>query len=182
MSVAAWAASVHGKDSPPSSAPGDWNRPALDIRHSVWDMKQASPFFIVDGTVDLDTRFFIGPNGYFYDFSITLALDTPDLPHSIDWNSEGRARRNPNSIIWMDEGRITIDENFTSIRFEIQFPTNVLWFPRPGEARSFAIKAKAFAVQAPHIMTETNETSFVVMNRVGMAPIVGQRRNSSWQL
>src|ERR1700733_1999820 len=89
MSVAAWAASIRGLESPPSSAPGDWNRPAIDVRHTVWDMKQASPSvvsflvllllppsgssalspnssFLIDGTVDLDNRFFIGPNGYFY--------------------------------------------------------------------------------------------------------------------
>ena len=82
----------------------------------------------------------------------------------------------------MDGGRITIDENFSSVRFEIYMPTNVGWFPRPGEARSFVLKVKAFAVEAPHIVTETNETSFVIMNRMGTAPIVNQRRNSSWAL
>lgn len=82
----------------------------------------------------------------------------------------------------MDSGRITIDEHFSSIRFEIRMPTNVMWYPRPGEARSFVLKVKAFAIEAPHIATETNEASFVVMNRVGTAPIVNQRRNSSWAL
>lgn len=116
------------------------------------------------------------------DFSLTLALDSPDVPHPIDWNTEGNSARNPHSFIWIDTGRITIDEHFSSVRFEIRMPTNVKWFPRQGEARQFVLKVKAFAVQAPHVVTETNETSFVVMNRVGTAPIVNQRRNSSWAL
>ena len=85
MSVTAWAASIRGLESPPSSSPGDWNRPAIDVRHTVWDMKEAAPFvvlfytllahlicpktnsfFLIDGTVDLDNRYFVGPNGYFY--------------------------------------------------------------------------------------------------------------------
>lgn len=82
--VAAWAASVRGLESPPSSAAGDWNRPALDVRQTVWDMRDQTPlvsyvlesyphtltdrfrFFLVDGTVDLDSRFFMAPNGVFY--------------------------------------------------------------------------------------------------------------------
>lgn len=44
MSVAAWAASIRGLESPPSSAPGDWNRPAIDVRHTVWDMQQSVPY------------------------------------------------------------------------------------------------------------------------------------------
>jgi len=161
MNFDAWASSISYLESPPSSARGDWNLPSIDVRHTVWDMKQLSPSFLIDGTIDLDNRYFVGPNGFPYEFSLTLALDSPDIPHSIDWNTEGVSPRNPHSFIQMDQGRITIDENFSSIRFEIHMPTNVKWFPRPGEARSFTVKVKAFAVGAPHIVTETNETSFV---------------------
>lgn len=44
MSVTAWSASLRGLESPPSSAPGDWNRPAIDVRHTVWDMQQPAPY------------------------------------------------------------------------------------------------------------------------------------------
>ena len=94
----------------------------------------------------------------------------------IDWNTEGPSARNPHSFICLDRGRITIDEHFVCIPFTIELPTLAKWFPRPGEALAFGVKVKAFAINEPKLVTATNETPFVLINRIGRIP--SERRMS----
>ncbi|KAF8328831.1 uncharacterized protein EI90DRAFT_1481129 [Cantharellus anzutake] len=165
-----WSNNLNGLPSPPSSASGGWDRPAVELSSSVFEVVKPTRYVNVEGSIDVNTRFFMGPNGWNHDFSITLALIAPSIASQpIDWQTEGSAPRNPQSFITLaPSGRITVDSQLTCVTFNISLPTTSKLFPGPGEARAFGVKVKAFAVEDPsRMVTATSEVPFVVVNRVG---------------
>jgi len=171
-----WSNTLYGLPSSPSSASGSWDRPAVELSSSVFEVVKPIRYVNVEGSIDINTRFFMGPNGWNHDFSITVALIAPSIASQpVDWQTDGSSPRNPQSLITLaPSGRITVDSELTCVTFNISLPTTSKLFPGPGEARAFGVKVKAFAVEDPsRMVTSTSEVPFVVVNRMG--PIVERR-------
>lgn len=139
---------------------------------------------IVEGTADVDARFFLGHAQWApAPFSITVALLSSSSMVPLDWNQEDpsqcglrQSTPNPNSHITILP-RITVDEELCCVSFTIAIPSSLLSSSQSQQApplaggeradyhngslwREFGVAVKAY--DATGRVTQTNIANFAV--------------------
>jgi len=157
-----------------ASSLGDWDSPSVELRRVFLDVKHPNSPIIIEGNVEVDTRFFRRVlHSHPSPFAVTVALTIAGSLRPLDWNQEDskesglqHSRANPLSNITLHR-RIEVDGNFCSIPFVISIPQDIVTSAaaanRDSAARSqqyYGVAVKAY--DGAGRVTQTNIATFAL--------------------
>jgi len=153
-----------------ASSVGDWDSPSVELRRVFLDVKQSNSPIIIEGSAQVDTRFFrrilhSRPSP----FAVTVALTLAGSLRPLDWNQEDskesglkHSRVNPSSNITLQR-RIEVEENFCSIPFSISIPQDIVTSTAAANCNSqlyYGVAVKAY--DGAGRITQTNIATFAL--------------------
>jgi len=157
-----------------ASSLGDWDCPSVELRRVFLDINQPNSPIIIEGSVQVDTRFFrriLHPCPS--PFAVTVALTLAGSLRPIDWNQEDskesglqHSQANPSSNITLQR-RIQVDENFCSIPFFISISQDAVMSTAAanrnsavGSQQYYGVAVKAY--DGAGRITQTNIATFAL--------------------